>query len=558
MGLRFTMPISQWINSLGSPLAGGKLYFYASGTSTPLSTYSDSALTIPNTNPVIADSTGVWDDIYLQAADYKVDLKTSAGIQVPGFPVDPVSGAVSSSNNSYLLAATGAATRTVSSKLSDLVSVKDFGATGDGVTDDYAALAACVTYVRGQGQGIMYLPFGTYINNTQVLDISGVSVWGASDIGSIIKRGATMSDAYTVKLDGATVGGAARMSYRNFLIDGNSSGNSNANVALLLKGNVIDNVFETLQIQNSKTGGMKLILASATRPNVNSFTNIQIISGSGYGMEIAAGTNMKFVNLDIEIMAGIALNISGADEAPGNLSFENFDIENSGDGNIDAVVVAGNADTVSFIQGNIQDYGKSDGTIGNGINVSSGRRVTIDGVDITPRAGSSVATHRKIVLGASGGANVIKNMNYVSADIEDNSTGTIYSNCNLGYHQINVFNGTAIAAAETWYFGPGSGTGSATQTKRRATWIGRGVLDSIKCECSTLPGGAEQYSIWFVKNATPSALLANLTNANGGIDNQTTTVSITDNDNWSIKVVASAGAVTLPVGELHITLGVRK
>lgn len=51
-------------------------------------------------------------------------------------------------------------------------------------------------------------------------------------------------------------------------------------------------------------------------------------------------------------------------------------------------------------------------------------------------------------------------MNYVNADIEENSAGTVYSNCNLGCNQLNIFNGTAIAAGETWYFGPGFGPGS--------------------------------------------------------------------------------------------------
>lgn len=92
MALRFTMPLTQWVSSLGVPLAGAKLYFYASGTSTPLDTYSDDSLTVPNTNPVVADSTGVWGSIFLQSADYKVNLLTSAGVAVAGFPIEPIHG----------------------------------------------------------------------------------------------------------------------------------------------------------------------------------------------------------------------------------------------------------------------------------------------------------------------------------------------------------------------------------------------------------------------------------------------------------------------------------
>ncbi len=53
------------VDANGYPLAGGKLYSYAAGTSTPLPTYTSQALDVPNTNPVILDASGranVWVD----------------------------------------------------------------------------------------------------------------------------------------------------------------------------------------------------------------------------------------------------------------------------------------------------------------------------------------------------------------------------------------------------------------------------------------------------------------------------------------------------------------
>jgi hypothetical protein len=55
-------------------MPGGSLAFYASGTSTPLATYSDSALTSPNTNPVVLDAAGRAGNIFLQNLAYKVVL----------------------------------------------------------------------------------------------------------------------------------------------------------------------------------------------------------------------------------------------------------------------------------------------------------------------------------------------------------------------------------------------------------------------------------------------------------------------------------------------------
>lgn len=85
---RFGMPRQQWLDGNGNPLAGGELYFYATGTTTPQDTYSDSALSTANANPVVADADGVWGDIFLTGDAYKVVLKDADGNTV--WTADPV------------------------------------------------------------------------------------------------------------------------------------------------------------------------------------------------------------------------------------------------------------------------------------------------------------------------------------------------------------------------------------------------------------------------------------------------------------------------------------
>jgi hypothetical protein len=63
---------------------------------------------------------------------------------------------------SFTQAGAGAVARTIDSKLKDVVSVKDFGAVGDGVADDTAAIQAASLAVANAGGGILHFPEGTY------------------------------------------------------------------------------------------------------------------------------------------------------------------------------------------------------------------------------------------------------------------------------------------------------------------------------------------------------------------------------------------------------------
>jgi len=67
----------RFFDSNGDPLAGGKLYTYKAGTSTPLATYVDDTGSTPNTNPVILDSNGEANVWLNTSSVYKFILKDS-------------------------------------------------------------------------------------------------------------------------------------------------------------------------------------------------------------------------------------------------------------------------------------------------------------------------------------------------------------------------------------------------------------------------------------------------------------------------------------------------
>lgn len=94
---RLTDGLEQIFSSLGIVGSGYKLYFYETGTTTPKTTYSDEALTTPNTNPVVLNAAGRPDtDIWgADTSTYRMILgtpdSTSVSVLVsPVKDVDPV------------------------------------------------------------------------------------------------------------------------------------------------------------------------------------------------------------------------------------------------------------------------------------------------------------------------------------------------------------------------------------------------------------------------------------------------------------------------------------
>jgi hypothetical protein len=67
----------------GNPLAGALIYTYETGTTTPLATYTTSALSVANANPIVADSAGRFGPIYTNGATaVKAVITTAAGATV--------------------------------------------------------------------------------------------------------------------------------------------------------------------------------------------------------------------------------------------------------------------------------------------------------------------------------------------------------------------------------------------------------------------------------------------------------------------------------------------
>ena len=146
----------RFFDAVGLPLAGGKLFTYAAGTTTKQNSYTDSTGATPNTNPIILDAAGycnLWLD---QSLAYKLTLSPSTDTDPPTNPIwtvdqlntsaSPVLTALAASSGSSLVgfiqSGGSAVARTVQAELrGKSITPNDFGATG-GADDTTAVQAA--------------------------------------------------------------------------------------------------------------------------------------------------------------------------------------------------------------------------------------------------------------------------------------------------------------------------------------------------------------------------------------------------------------------------------
>ena len=169
----------------GDPLDAGYLYFGVvnlNPETNPIQVYYDSALTQPAAQPLRTSNGYVMRNgspaLLFAGSQFSVtvrDKSNSLVIYSPvGYGIVPGTAATNTDQMTYNEGSTGAVDRVLTSRLQDYVSVKDFGAVGDGVTDDTAAIQAALN------SGSVYFPETSnyYLISDALTMIDGTTVDG--------------------------------------------------------------------------------------------------------------------------------------------------------------------------------------------------------------------------------------------------------------------------------------------------------------------------------------------------------------------------------------------
>ncbi len=261
-------PRFQAFDNAGLPLAGGLLYSYAAGTTTPQATYPNSSEATPNTNPVVLDFRGcanVWLDPTLS---YKLNLTDALGNQIYGWPIDNIPGGtlpITQAQIGELLwpqtSAELAAGVTPSNYAYAPGNVLRYGADPTGTNSSSVAFtASCDVAMAGTPHGYVYIPAGLYLIPSPGLtwtNQQNIRIYGDGPAQSLL-IGDTANGNYTILTISADTGHGTtgiNLNLSNFGILSNNtqSGQSGLKVA--------DYLHATLQNLSIQSSGNALVMA---------------------------------------------------------------------------------------------------------------------------------------------------------------------------------------------------------------------------------------------------------------------------------------------------------
>ena len=274
----------------GQPLEDGYIWIGVANLppiGNPIAVYWDAALTQPAALPVRTRggypvNAGTPARLYVNS-DYSIQVQNKNGSVVYSAPqATERYGAliISSADISFLQAGSGAVVRTAQSKMRDVVSVMDFGAVGDGLTDDTAAINAAIAAAPAGGGVIQFGPahlISSTIEVNKPIRITGLS--RENTTASRIFKKSTMTTA-AIKITGSNV------TLENFALTG-QAGNTGDGIWVFQQFAVLQN----LNINTMGGNGVRLGDSIGTQNcNIFGFYNVRSSANGGNGFYLDSTT----------------------------------------------------------------------------------------------------------------------------------------------------------------------------------------------------------------------------------------------------------------------------
>lgn len=242
MAAELFVPPSKALDANANPYAGAKWFFYATGTTTPQSVYTTFAMGTAHANPVVADSSGKFANIFFDPALVYRGVLKNADESVTLHDIDPVSSgvllalaasggsalvgsndgasgtlwttiagfitylrsSVGSSIVGFLQAGTGAVATTAQAKMRERLSVADFGCVG--TVDEYTKLQAALDAAVAQEKDLYFPSIGAaeYVTNTTLLKSQSFFCPNIYADAGVVLNGSGITNGPTLKIKGGS------------------------------------------------------------------------------------------------------------------------------------------------------------------------------------------------------------------------------------------------------------------------------------------------------------------------------------------------------------------
>jgi len=379
-------PKQQFLNDIGDPLFAGQIFTYAAGTLTPKATYQDQALTILNTNPVVANARG--EVVMYGSGTYRIILKDLSGntiydrdnIETPNLASETYAASLALPSGSSKVGfesnyAASPSTQTVEDVLDREINLANYsGYDPTGVEDNASILQEAIDDAATRGVYKVKV-IGKIRCNTAITLKPGVILDGETDPGyyagmlyyaiptntmagpkSRIFAGATIAGAL-IKIDPSS-DNSFGFGIRNLIVDGNKlSDYCISSQPATLTERITR--FANIIVQGGKLGG--IIMSTVL---VQFWDNVIVSSCGGFGVQFPFGVS--------------------------DSQFKSLYIHTCDSGGIQ---IGTGSSNLHFFGGKIED------NYGNGIEVTSGVLIYLHGVSINANNGDAIVSNGGFVYG---------------------------------------------------------------------------------------------------------------------------------------------------------------